>query len=745
MDGPLVLSLNVTTLDDYDSIAFEAVPREVIGLMRQLRKKLNPAAHFNSYKYSKEEYTALLKSTYAIMRFISKVDLPARSERIFNDLVRSDSTFDNLNNKQLDAVQCSDSFVFVNAGPGTGKTHLVAFRILHRLKSLPEGKNIVALSFTNLSAGELKSRVDELIISSSYSHKLKQIYSGTIHAFCLDQFRAYYEYTDDEKYNLSVIEEDDLDELKRILKSDKPRKKIAFLSESSDLILNDKVEELLEKKKLLTYDGILDFYLKALRNDKKFLKFTASNIEEIVIDEAQDLGQTYYEIFSALRKGNKTIGFFLVGDQRQNIYTFRGGSLDHLGLLNETNLFNRINLELCYRCPQTVLSYLNQFRFTNCDNPSLTNPQKSLLVSEQIHFSEHSNKYTEANYILEQIQELRQNGASLNDMAILSTNSYYFIELASVLNDSGLGFKILGGKKRIIPELKPLLQILRFLFGKSEFAIYQLVNLIFNEPVTLQMGITEILEYIEKYSNGPKEDILENDIPEANATDLKNKKGLGSTFNWASLKSKPVPKKNEIDAIWESLLNNEPEEEVNKRKYDLFHYLISKSSVIELDFLSSLNEVFALLEQNKLINEKEIKLTKELVDLCNELNIQDFKEFNANILSGKDKFASFFVHQTKIHSNHFEAEKEALTLSTVHSAKGLEWKYVFIPGMSNEVFPGYQKNINEERKLFYVAASRTKEKLFLTRPKQVSVRQYTFNKSRSPFILNDSEYLTYHN
>lgn len=234
------------------------------------------------------------------------------------------------------------------------------------------------------------------------------------------------------------------------------------------------------------------------------------------------------------------------------------------------------------------------------------------------------------------------------------------------------------------------------------------------------MGIKEILEHIEKYSNDSKKDNSENEINNDQLTESEEPTLL-------------------------SFFNFEPEEERNKKKYDLFHYLISKSNVIDLDFLSSLNEISDLLKQNKIIDEQKIKLTKELVDLCNELNIQDFNEFNTKILSGKDKFAKFFVHQTKIHSDHFDAKKEALTLSTVHSAKGLEWKYVFIPGMSNEVFPGYKKNENEERKLFYVAASRTKEKLFLTRPKQVSVREYTFNKSRSPFILEDSTYLTYQN
>ena len=188
-------------------IIFEAVPREVIGLMKKLRIKLNPSAHFNDYEYSEEEYINLIKSIYAIIRFIAKVEFTDRSKRIFDTLVKPESVFDGLNQMQLLAVQTTDPFVFVNAGPGTGKTHLVAYRILHKLESLASDKNIIALSFTNLSAGELKSRVDDLILTSPYVDKLKQIYSGTIHAFCLDQFRAYYENTDDEKYNLNVIEE----------------------------------------------------------------------------------------------------------------------------------------------------------------------------------------------------------------------------------------------------------------------------------------------------------------------------------------------------------------------------------------------------------------------------------------------------------------------------------------------------------------------------------------------------------
>lgn len=663
-------------------IIYEAVPKEVIGLMKKLRIKLNPSAHYNDYEYTEETYTNILKSIYAIIRFISQVEFTERSDRIFNTLVQPESVFDGLNRMQLLAVQTTDPFVFVNAGPGTGKTHLVAYRILHKLESLASDKNIIALSFTNLSAGELKSRVDDLILTSPYVDKLKQIYSGTIHAFCLDQFRLFYEEYANEAYNLSVIEEEDLEDLKNILS----KEKYNGLS----------LKQVLAKKKLLTYDGILDFYLKSLKSDKKFLRFTAENIEEIVIDEAQDLGETYYKIFATLQKENKSLSLFLVGDQRQNIYTFRGGSLDHMGILKQsnTNLFNSINLELCYRCPQTVLSYINKLQFSDCENPVLSNPGKSYSDSERISVSEHPNKSSEATFIINRINELKAKNISYNSVAILASSTYYFNELAAALNRHKISFKMLGGKKRVVEEVRTLLLILRYLFGKSDFAILQLVQLFFEEPAGLELNEEELLAYIDKF------------------------------YDQESSANKQTVVK-------------------QKEKYDLLHFVISKSKDTELNFLKVLNEVFQKIKSNGILSDAALAVCEELVELCNAQNIQKYRSFNIALLSGKGKFSAFSNHQSNIHSNEFDPEKEAITVSTIHSAKGLEWDYVFIPGLSHEVFPGYRKNLNEERKLFFVAASRAKVKLFLSRPKEVRVKEYTFTKSRSPFILNDPDNIEY--
>ena len=664
-------------------IIFEAVPREVIGLMKKLRIKLNPSAHFNDYEYSEEEYINLIKSIYAIIRFIAKVEFTDRSKRIFDTLVKPESVFDGLNQMQLLAVQTTDPFVFVNAGPGTGKTHLVAYRILHKLESLASDKNIIALSFTNLSAGELKSRVDDLILTSPYVDKLKQIYSGTIHAFCLDQFRLFYEEYANESFNLSVIEDEDLEDLKNILSKEK----------YNGLSLN----QVLSEKKLLTYDGILDFYLQSLQTDKKFLAFTAENIEEIVIDEAQDLGETYYKIFATLQKENKSLSLFLVGDQRQNIYTFRGGSLDHMGILKQsnTNLFNSINLELCYRCPQTVLSYINKLQFTDCENPVLSNPRQSLDDSKRISVSEHPNKSSEAEFIINRIQELKAKNVSYNSTAILASNTFYFNELAAALNRYKLPFIVLGGKKSVVEEVRTLLLILRYLFGKSDFAILQLVQLFFEEPMSLDLNQDELLSYIDKFYN--------QESGEGKGTHVKQ-----------------------------------------KEKYDLLHFVISKSKDSKLNFLKVLNEVFQKIKVSGILSDSAVMVCEELVEICNAENIQKYRAFNIAILSGKGKFSAFSSHQSNIQSTEFDPDKEAITISTIHSAKGLEWDYVFVPGLSHEVFPGFRKNINEERKLFYVAASRARIKLFLSRPKEVRVRQYTFTKSRSPFILNDPECLEYY-
>ena len=642
----------------------EAAPMQVRDIMRQLRHRLNPSAHHNTQIYTEDKYRVILLSTLHIISFLTGVAFDKKTKKVLTGLQPKKDPIDNLNNRQRQAVEINDQFVFINAGPGTGKTHLVTHRILKRLESIPNDQYLIALSYTNQAANELKKRVDEMLVVSPYIHKIKQVYSGTIHSFCLDQFTAYFKKTKNELYEVSVIDDEEYKEL--------------------ESMFMDKTEfkKLLSTNRLLNYTGILEFYLDCLKKDKEFLKYTSSRISEIVIDEAQDLGGLYYKIFKELQRANKQLSLFFVGDQRQNIFGFTGGSIENMEILKQgnTNLFNNVNLELSYRCPQKVLSYLNKINFGDCDNPALQNPNNQ--SEERIILEEFSDKTSEATGIVKQIKSLQEEGNDLKQMVVLQLTAYYFKELAEELNNNNIPFRLVGGKRTMHEDLKVLWMSLRFLHDSDLFMMPRLIR-----------------HFKSDFRLGPMK--------------LKGMKGiLADTF----------------------------EEEALVFKYLKGLRKLKKESSI--GFQESIDLLVRQLRKLELISEEESKTCQNLNELVKEHNMKEMADLKFNLFGGAKEFEAFMPHGTGLRSEHFEEGKPYVTLSTVHSAKGLEWDFVFIAGLANDIFPAYRQTLAEAQKLFYVAASRSKNRLFFTRPKEQQTQYGTvYRKERSSLLIEDPDNL----
>ena len=622
--------------------------------------QLNQYSHDTTTKPTDEEIKQILTKLNSILEIV----LSVKNGKI-PYLKNSENKIGALNENQQNAVSSTARITLVNAGPGTGKTHLIVYRIIKKGMEHPD-KKIIGLSFTNQAAITLKQRVEFEIFGTENFSIAKNIHIGTIHSFALKMFQDYYDEILHKKFEYDVIDELELKEIKN------------EFNKNQSLI-----KEYLEENKLLTFNEILSKFQTKL-NEHSFINYITENIQEFVIDEAQDLDKKQYEILKKLFEHSNNIGLFLVGDPRQNIYGFTGGSIENLFEVFKTEQINRKNLTVSYRCPQKVLDLVNSFKFMDEDNIKLINPQFS---GEKPILFELSNKNGEALKILEIIQEIKENNLGLyKDIAILAPSSFYFEEIAKLLNKNEIPYKIFGGETLMKREIRFLLNVIK--------------TIKLNNTHALKKSLA-FLDRDIKIKGTKFQDVLKN-IDEQKEQQPKNVKKL-------------------IDFIQDHLIIQDKALKIIEQFiiYGMEHGLFSTSVADEYVLLLSKLEALEKYD----INEISIALSP---------NNNDFSIFYSK--------AADFAYKKEITDNNY------VTLSTIHSAKGKEWDHVIIPGMSQDIFPKYKADdLNAELKKFYVACTRTIKRLYLTRPKEITYKnergEWTFDKDLSIFLKDMDHHL----
>ena len=566
-----------------------------------------------------------------------------------------------LNEQQKDAILTNARIVFVNAGPGTGKTTLLVQKMVHHILNNPQCEHIVALSFTNTAAKQLEEKFLQQAFMYLKENRY-ELFNGTIHSFCIRKLRKYHqvkgrplEYMiigDDELYDL-------VPDICRELNNKYTIEEInGFLSNSSKLWPDDlasTIDSIKSRYKLISLNGILTLFYDQLTNDKEFSDWLLASVDLLVIDEAQDLNDYNFMIFNKMLELKPGLKLFMVGDPRQNIFEFNGGSYEHLDkfLTHYQNDVARRNLALSYRCPERVLDFVNGFSFLECENVPLRSN-----VSGNMHAKAFPTVMDESEAIINTVSSI----GDLDSCAVISPNIKGFADIISRLNFLKIPYVVYGGRRKIKSHIKFVNNLFRILYNNNEKSILSVCRVLDLDVKTQPNGAPRHFS--------PKELFFRNAYGRA-LRDI--------------------------------------HKEYDRREWDL----------------PTLAEVIIekLLPSGMFMEQQVAEDFKKLKSLLS--GYKTIKEYLDAFTVYKERFIAFyekdFVESTS------PTDGPCLTLSTIHSAKGLEWKNVFLIGMYDLNFPGIkkysnkttekqEKYLNIKKKELYVACTRSAQQLIISYP-----------------------------
>ena len=591
---------------------------------------------------------------------------------------------ENLNKEQIEAVKHIDGPLLVLAGAGSGKTKVLTTRIAYLISLGVSPDNILAITFTNKAAGEMKERISKLV---GFSSKFMQI--STFHSFGLKIVKENYEYLGYDK-NFVIFDSDDtLTIIKKILKDknldpekfnprairsqisklkndliDSKKYSSFSLTEFEKVVLEvyKKYESELIKNNSLDFDDLLILPIKLFEQRKDLLLMYQERYKYILIDEYQDTNEAQYKLTKLLASKYKNI--CCVGDADQAIYGFRGAN--YKNILNfESDYKNAlvIKLEENYRSSKTILDAANSV-IKNNKNRKSKNLYSNLGIGDKITYYRANSGLDEVKYVVNKIKELKDNLVSLSDIVVLYRTNAQSRVFEDGLMKAGIPYKIVGGLNFYSRmEIKNLLAYLRLICNS-------------NDNVSL-----------ERIINVPRRGIGTKTI-----SNLYDKSYL---FN-VSL----------YDAI------------------DSGKELVFKNMIEEL---KSIKDTMSLVEFIDLVLDKS-GLRKELVDektLEADIRLENLEEFKSVAKSFEDEMGvvsldDFLLNVSLITDNNdFKEDNNAVSLMTIHAVKGLEFDYVFVVGLEEGLFPHQnsmfsEDELEEERRLCYVAITRCKKKLYLS-------------------------------
>lgn len=613
-----------------------------------------------------------------------------------------------LNDKQLEAVEHKDGPCLVLAGAGSGKTKVLTQRIINLIDSGVSPYNILAITFTNKAAKEMRNRVENELGSITDS-----IFIGTFHSFGLRILRENYidiGYTS----NITILDTDDAKAIvKRILKEngyDPTKYEIRTIinkissakndgispDEYTKLFLNDldiviglvykEYTKLLKDNNSVDFDDLLLKPVELLKKNKIILEKYQERFKYILVDEYQDTNSIQYELCKLLASKYKNI--FVVGDANQSIYSFRNA--DYRNILNfEKDYKNTkvILLEENYRSTNNILKAANSVIKNNSEGKKL-NLWSSKRDGELIDYIRCEDEIKEANFVINKIKDLVSNGYKYSDIAVLyRTNAQSrVVEDAFVRNNiphNIIGSYYFYNRK----EIKDLIAYLKLIYNPCDSVS---LERIINVP---KRGIgAKSIENLRKKAT-------ENNISMFDAIDS----GKELEFKKMILKLQ--------------------EFSLNANLSDLIEEILSTTGLrMEYEINKSLEN------EAKVENLNEFKTVALMFE---ESGIYDLQTFLENIALVSDR-------------GQYSNDGDEVSIMTLHSAKGLEFNVVFLLGMEEGLFPHNRSfnslsDLEEERRLCYVGITRAKEKLYLLSARQRTIFGKTSGTIESRFIreIND--------
>lgn len=637
------------------------------------------------------------------------------------------SIYDTLNARQQEAVFRTEGPVLILAGAGSGKTRVLTHRVAYLIEEKGVNPwNILALTFTNKAAGEMRERVDSIVGFGS-----ENIWVSTFHSTCVRILRRYIDKLGYDN-NFTIYDSDDqktiMKEVCKYLDIDtkvyKEKALLGTISKAKDELIGPKqfkinatgdfgkekiakvyeeYQKRLKNNNALDFDDLIVKTVELFQDNPDVLDYYQERFKYIMVDEYQDTNTAQFKLISIL--ANKYKNLCVVGDDDQSIYKFRGANISNI--LDFEKVYSDamvIKLEQNYRSTQNILNAANEVIKNNFGRKD-----KSLWTDNdegnKIAFRQFQNAYEEAEFIAGDISEKVRNGEYVyNDCAILyrtNAQSRTFEEKFILAN---IPYKIVGGVNFYArKEIKDLLSYLKTIDNaKDDLAVRRIINV-----PKRGIGATT-LGRVQDYA-------IENELTFYEACKIADEI---STIGKSGLKIKPF--------------------------VTFIQVLRSKLAYISVsELMTEIIEGTGYVRELEAENDEEAKARIENID---ELisKIVTYEETNDEpTLSG-------FLEEVALVADidSLDQDSNYVVLMTLHSAKGLEFPNVYLAGMEDGIFPSYMTitsddptEVEEERRLCYVGITRARKHLSLTCAKQRMIRGETQYNKVSRFIREIPKFL----
>ncbi|WAW15116.1 ATP-dependent helicase [Peptostreptococcus equinus] len=624
---------------------------------------------------------------------------------------------DDLNPAQKQAVEKTEGPVLILAGAGSGKTKVLTTRIAYLVEDKNVNPtNILAITFTNKAANEMRERVQNIVGENS-----QDMWISTFHSCCVKILRK-----DINKigYNRSFVIYDSADQLtlikecmKELDLSDKkfePKSIISYISSakdklqspaefarmaSGDLWLSQIAEvyaiyqDRLQRNSALDFDDLIYKTVELLKENEDVLNFYRGRFKYIMVDEYQDTSKAQYELIKMLALGHQNI--CVVGDDDQSIYGWRGADIRNiLEFEKDYDDVFVVKLEQNYRSTQTILDTANHLIANNVERKkkSLWSDRKEgNLVKVKLLRSE----VEEANYVVNEIYEnATKSGRPYSDYAVLYRANAQARAVEDALNRFQIPYNIYGGTKFYErKEIKDLMAYLRVIVNpQDDIAIKRIINI-----PKRSIGLRTI-EKLEDRANLMKESLYSVLLDVDNNSDIstKSKKGINEFVD--------------LIGLFRALEQNESPSKMVEKVLDLTGYLA---------------ELEAIVNKNQSLENGKSQEAQDRIDNLKEFISIALEYENSDKFEDEEKTLGNFIANISLASDVIDEEEEIgiekVSLMTMHSSKGLEFPVVFIVGMEEKIFPIARAissmetaDIEEERRLCYVGITRAMRELYLT-------------------------------
>jgi len=622
-----------------------------------------------------------------------------------------------LNDVQQDAVTYVDGPMLILAGAGSGKTRVLTYKIAYLIDmGIVKPWEILAITFTNKAAKEMRERVDNLLPDMS-----KEILLGTFHSVCVRILKREIEllgYTRD----FNIMDELDKqrvvkDILKRMNIDDKqfPANSICYeISSAKDKLKNAEMyfkevkgdfrrekiaeiyreyERVIKKNNSVDFDDIIMLTVELFKKNPDRLEYYQNKFKYILVDEYQDTNHAQFMLISMLASMHGQI--CVVGDESQSIYGFRGADISNI--LNFEKQFmgaKVIKLEQNYRSTKNILNAAN-----HVINKNSSKLDKKLWTEndegDKIKYYTAKNEYDEGQYIVDSIDKMiRENNLKYSDFAVLFRTNAQARAIEEVFMRESTPYRLIGGLKFYSrKEIKDMIAYLKLIHNPNDNVS---LKRIINEP---KRGIGDTTVEMLSEMADSKDMSIYNFI-----NDSSNLQGMRASGNLM---------------LFKDMIN-----ELIKDKYTLGITDLMKKILLVTGY------------EEMLVKENTSEAEGRLENIYEFLGVAaEFEKEEA------DNSLSEFLDSIALVSDtdKLDEGEEAVTLMTMHSAKGLEYNNVFIVGMEDGLFPSKKSiyehdDVEEERRLCYVGITRARKKLYLTNAKQRTLYGSTSYTIPSRFI-----------